>query len=79
MEQLMSGAISYASTGRGFPVARVCAEVCLDPVSAAQRCVCIALEMPFSSAWHLAKRILRASPVSIPTNRRYFLGFLSNS
>jgi hypothetical protein len=37
MGQLMSDAISYASTGRGFPVARVCAEVCLEGVSAAQR------------------------------------------
>jgi hypothetical protein len=35
MGQLMSNAISYASTGPGFPVAQVCAEVCLDPVSAA--------------------------------------------
>ena len=36
MGQLMSHAISYASAGRGFPVAQVCAEFCLDPVSAAQ-------------------------------------------
>src|SRR5712692_7152998 len=36
MGQLMSDAISYASAGRGFPVAQVYAEVCLHPVSAAQ-------------------------------------------
>ena len=36
MGQLMNNAISYASAGPGFPFARVCAEVCLDPVSAAQ-------------------------------------------
>src|SRR5712692_101016 len=36
MGQLMKDAISYASAGRGFPVAQVWAEVCLDPVPAAQ-------------------------------------------
>jgi len=35
MGQLMSNAISYARAGRGFPFAQVCAELCLDPVSAA--------------------------------------------
>jgi putative transposase len=53
MGQLLSNAISYASTGSGFPVAQVCAEVCLDPVSAAHGVVCIAPQMPFSSASHI--------------------------
>ena len=35
MGQLMSDAISFASAGRDFP--QLCAEVCLDPVSGAQR------------------------------------------
>src|SRR5712692_9323121 len=44
MGQLMSDPLSYASASRGFPDAHVCAEVCLDPVSAVQRGVCITPE-----------------------------------
>jgi hypothetical protein len=36
-------------------------------------------EMPFSSASRIAKYILRASVVSIPYNRRSFLGLLPTS
>jgi hypothetical protein len=74
----MSDAISYVSAGPGFPVAQVCTEVCLDPVLGSATDLCIAPEMPFSLASCIAKHILRASPSSIPSNRRYFLGFLSN-
>jgi hypothetical protein len=79
MGQLMSDAISHARAGRGFPVAPVCMEVCLDPVAGTARDGCIAPETPFSSASRIAKHLLRASPLSIPSNRRYFLGLLCNT
>ena len=41
--------------------------------------VCIAPQVPFSSASHTAKHILRTSLSSIPSNHRYFLGFPSNT
>ena len=48
------------------------------PGSGSARSACIAPEMPFSSTSRIAKYILRASVVSIPYNRRYFLGLLSH-
>ncbi len=44
-----------------------------------RKSLCIAPEIPFSSASRIPKHILRASPISIPSHRRYFLGFLSNT
>jgi hypothetical protein len=68
----MSNAISYASVGPGFPVAQVCAEVCLDPVFGSARSVCIAPQMPFSSASHITKHTLRAFLSSTPSYRDTF-------
>jgi len=78
MGQLMSHAISYASAGRGFPVAQVCANS-VSTRFRQRKSLCIAPEIPFSSASRIPKHILRASPISIPSHRRYFLGFLSNT
>ena len=64
MEQLMSDAISYASAGPGFPVAQVRAEVCLDPVSAAQGTSASLRRCRFPRLHVIAKHILRASPIS---------------
>ena len=38
------------------------------------RSVCITPQMPFSSASHIAKHILHASPIANPSHRRYSLG-----
>ena len=43
------------------------------------RSVRIAPQIPFSSAFHIAKHILRASPSSIPSHRDYVLRYLSNT
>ena len=75
----MSDAIIYASTSRGFPVARICAEVCLEGVSAAQTVSVSLWRCRLPRLGTLQKTILHASPVFIPANRSYFLGFLSNS
>ena len=66
MGQFMSDAISYASAGRGFPVAQVCAEVCLDPVSA-PRGVPVSLRRCRLLGFPYCQHILRALLSSIPS------------
>ena len=79
MEQLMSDAISYASVGRGLPVAQLYAEVCLDPDLRSLRSHGIAPQMSFPSASNMAKHILLASPISLPSASRYYPAFLSQT
>src|ERR1035438_213327 len=77
MGQLMNDAIKYAA-GRGFPVAHVCAEVCLDPVSAAQGVSVSLRRCRFLRLPTLQTHPARFSQLH-PFPSRYFLGFLSNA
>jgi len=78
MGQLMKDAISYASAGRGFPVAQVWAEVCLDPVPAAQGVSVSLRRCRFLGFPHCKTHPARFSHLhSLPS--RYSLGLLSKT
>ena len=51
------------------------AEVCLNPVPAAQAVSVSLRRCPFSSVSRIAKHILRAFPISIPSHRDTFSAF----
>jgi len=71
-----------------LPAMPVLAEASLSPRSA-QKSVSTRFRQPkecpyrsadtVSSAFHIAKHILRASPSSIPSHRHYVLRYLSNT